>query len=300
MANYLLANAAKLEVNQMHMGIVQHIVQRSGVYALLPWKQIAGAAYQYTRRTTLPTASWVAEDGSLSSASSANTQVTATPTTLYAQSEVSGLAQAMGRSSNSVANEIQAMAESLGNEFKSKLIAGSGSSNQISGIKTLATAASRDNLDTAATDGSAITFSRLRALRDSMNLGISAYICSYRTHRSIEALLDAAGGATYGDIGNGYKRPVLMFDGIPVLPDDAVVTNETQGATTTCARVHAVYFDEVNGLTGLYAGEYPLGFNFENLGKMEGKDNTILRLLWYVQLINHSIYAVGSIKGVTN
>lgn len=295
----LLAEASKNEVNDLHRGIATNVVQRSALYNLIPFKQTGGDLYQYVRENALPTAAWAAENGDLNSSEPTYSKLTETLKTLYWQGDVSGIAMAKGRASNPAGELVFRGSKALGNQYKSDIIAATGASNSIKGIKQLATDASRDDIGSASTDGDAISFTLLRTLRDNMKLGMSAYVVSYRTYRSIEALMDAAGGARYTDFGGGYG-PVLMFDGYPVIPDDAVVINETQGSTTTCTRVHAVLFDEVEGLAGIYSDAYPLGFNVQNLGALEGKDNFRYRVTWYTSLVPHSQYAIGSLKGITN
>jgi hypothetical protein len=76
--------------------------------------------------------------------------------------------------------------------------------------------------------------------------------------------------------------------------------DETQGtATGTTCSVYALRVNELDGLHGLYGGGNA-GLVVENIGTVQNKDATRLRVKWYTGLALKSTRSIARLKGVTN
>ncbi|MDQ9124746.1 phage major capsid protein, partial [Acinetobacter baumannii] len=71
------------------------------------------------------------------------------------------------------------------------------------------------------------------------------------------------------------------------------------GTNTKTCSIYAIRANEVDGLHGIYGGG-PAGIVVENIGTVQNKDATRIRLKWYVGLVLKSTKSLARLKGVTN
>jgi hypothetical protein len=96
-----------------------------------------------------------------------------------------------------------------------------------------------------------------------------------------------------------FGRPMLTHNGIPIIMNEFLAGNETQGSNANTCSVFALRLNEADGLHGLYGGDNA-GIVVENIGTVQNKDAWRIRLKWYVSLALKSTKSVARIRGVTN
>lgn len=98
-----------------------------------------------------------------------------------------------------------------------------------------------------------------------------------------------------------FNRPVLTYNGIPVLRNEYIPTNITKGTSNNCTEIYAVRLG-INNVCGVYlegmgrAG----GVAIENIGKLPDVAATRFRLSWAVSIKVQNKWDVARISGITN
>jgi len=153
----------------------------------------------------------------------------------------------------------------------------------------------------AGTNGAALSWSLLDQLKDAITIGQpDFFLFPKRTIRAYKALLRAAGGVDSAMLQlPNFGRPVLTFDGIPVLANDFIPVNLAQGSSgNVCTEIYAGKVGE-DGLQGLYGGPNA-GIRVSNVGEVQDKDATRTRVKWYCGLRLKSQLALAKVTGITN
>jgi hypothetical protein len=88
----------------------------------------------------------------------------------------------------------------------------------------------------------------------------------------------------------------MFYDGIPVEVSDFQPDNEpaNNGAGNTFSSIYAVTFSEADGLVGLTNG----GVEVIDVGQLESKDGSRVRIRWYVGLALLRDSAIARMNGV--
>lgn len=151
-------------------------------------------------------------------------------------------------------------------------------------------------------NGADLSFEKLDELLDAVKVGNSkVLIMPSRTIRAYKALLRNAGGIEPAMIMMPqFGKPMLTYNGVPILKNDYIPTDETQGSTSgTCTHAYAAHLDEEEGVTGL-AGGPNAGFAVESVGTVQNKDADRIRVKQYGGLAVHSTLSVAKLVGIKN
>ena len=117
---------------------------------------------------------------------------------------------------------------------------------------------------------------------------------SKRTRRKLKSLLQAS--AHYVERGDEFGRQVMFYDGIPGEVSDFQPDNESKGTSgNVTSSIYAVQFSETDGLLGLTNG----GVEVVDVGQLESKDATRVRVRWYVGLALLRDSAIARLEGIT-
>ena len=104
--------------------------------------------------------------------------------------------------------------------------------------------------------------------------------------------------ALAGNLGN-INNPVQRDNGVPILRNDHLPGNETQGSSNVCCSIYAVRLNEIDGMHGLYGGA-SAGFRVEEIGTVQNKDAERIRVKWYCGSALKSTKSLARLKGITN
>jgi phage tail sheath protein FI len=209
------------------------------------------------------------------------------------------LATTMDDLNDQAAIQIQAKAKGLARKFRRTLAIGDSGTNakEFDGVKVLTPAG---QVITAGANGAALTFSMLDELCDAIPNGADAIMMRPGTLRAYRALVRAAGGILPDHIiDKDFGVPVLRHNGIPIIENEFLPGNETQGSSNVTCSVYAMRLNEGDGLHGIWGGP-SAGIVFENVGTVQNKDAQRYRLKWYVGTALKSTKSLAAIRGVTS
>ena len=306
MASITLAESAKLSQDLLVAGVIENVITVNPFYDILPFQSIDGNSLAYNRENALGATEWTGVGDTISAGKAAATftQVTTSLTTLVGDAEVNGLIQATrSNMTDQKAAQVASKAKSIGRAYQDKLINGAGSSNQITGLLSLATAA---QTKTGATNGSALSYDLLDETLDKVtdkDGTVDYMLMNARTIRSYYALLRALGGAGIGEVitlPSGAQVP--SYRGIPIFRNDYIPITQTRGTSSTCTSIVMGTLDDgsmSHGIAGLTASGNA-GISIEELGASETKDESITRVKFYNGLANFSEKGLAMLNGITN
>lgn len=296
----LSTTAQELSRETLERGVIEEIITRDDMFAMLPFMQVNGKAYVYDRENTLASADFLSPNDTVNESASDVTQVTSYLKILVGDVDVDKfLSTTMSDTNNQVAVQIAAKAKAVKRIFQATVASGDTATNpkQFDGIARLC---DPSQLITAGANGAAIALSMLDELRDQVILGPDAFIMRRGTWRAIKQLLRAAGG-TRADMleMENFGWPVPAFDGVPVLLNDFIPDTETTGTNNSTTSIYAARFNEADGLHGIFGGPNA-GLIVEDIGTVQNKDANRIRVKWYAGLVLKSTLSLARLQGVNS
>lgn len=296
----LKTEAEKLSNNQLEQGVIEEIIDRDGMFAMLPFTAVKGKAYVYNRENTLSEADFLDPNDTVVEGAATFTEITTKLRILAGDVDVDKfLAQTMDDTNNQVAIQIAQKAKGLSRKFRRTLAIGNNGTapKEFDGIAELVAAG---QTFAAGTNGAALTMEMLDQLKDLVKNGADAFIMRAGTWRAVRTAIRALGGAAADHIiPENFGYPIPAYDGIPVLINDFLPGDEVQGTETASCSVYAARFNEVDGLHGLYGGPNA-GIVVEEIGTVQNKDAWRYRVKWYCGLALKSTQSLARLTGVTN
>jgi hypothetical protein len=306
----LRTEAEQLSNNTLISGIIDEIIDRDDLFAVLPFMGVNSKAYVYEREKYNGTADWLDPNDTVNESSANFQEVIAKLRIIAGDVDVDKFLQAtMGDTNDQLAIQIAKKAKVVAREFHKVLATGNATANakQFDGLPQLAAQAQAyaatvggSQLVSAGTNGNALTMSMLDELCDAIPNGADVLVMRRGTIRAYRALLRATYGtdAVMQQLEN-FGRPMLTHNGIPIIMNEFLSGAETQGANTNTASVYALRMNELVGLHGLYGGGNA-GLVVENIGTVQNKDATRTRVKWYCGLALKSTRSIARLQGVTN
>lgn len=297
----LAVEAAKLSNNELEAGVIEEIIDKDEMFAMLPFMGVVGKAYVYERENTISAADFLDPNDTVNEGAATFTEVVSKLRILIGDVDVDKFLQTtMNDTNDQTAIQVALKAKALNRKFKSTLVNGdaTGSPKEFDGLAKLVTVG---QTIAAGDNGAALTLSMLDQLADTVINGADCFVMRAGTIRAYRALLRASGG-TRGEMIElpNFGLPVLAHNGIPILRNDWLPANETKGTSVgnTCS-VYAVRFNELDGVHGIYGGGNA-GVTVEDIGTVQNKDARRIRLKWYVGLALKSTRSLARLTGVTN
>lgn len=296
----LRAEAEKLSNNQLEAGVIEEIIEKDEMFALLPFMAINGKAYVYDREDTLSAADFLDPNDTVNEGAATFTEVVSKLRILIGDVDVDKFLNAtMSDTNDQMTTQVRLKAKALNRKFKQTLVSGNATASpkEFDGLVNLVTAGQTIE---AGVNGAALTLSMLDELHDAVINGPDAFVMRPGTIRAYRALVRATGGtdAAQVEIAN-FGVPVLAHNGTPILRNDYLPGNETQGTSNVTCSIYAARFNEGDGVHGLYGGN-TAGVAVEDIGTVQNKDARRIRLKWYVGLALKSTKSLARLKGVTN
>lgn len=300
----LRVEAEGLSNNQLIAGVIDEIIDRDDMFAILPFVKTEGKAYLYNREDTLGGADWLDPNDPINESAATFTEVVAKLRILAGDVDVDKfLSQTMSDTNSQMAIQIAKKAKTVGREFHRALATGDSSVNAKSfdGLAKIASTLPLTQQVSSGANGNALTLTMLDELCDAVPNGADVLVMRRGTIRAYRALLRA----TYGtdavmQMLENFGRPMLTHNGIPIIMNEFLAGNEDQGSKIgSTTSVYALRVNELDGLHGLWGGDNA-GIVVENIGTVQNKDATRIRLKWYTGLALKSTRSIARLKGVTN
>lgn len=306
----LRTESEKLSNNQLIAGVIDEIIDRDDLFSILPFAQVNGKAYVYNRENTLGGANWLDPNDVVQESAATFSEVVATLKILAGDVDIDKFLQAtQSDTNNQMAIQIAKKAKAVAREFHKVLATGNSSVNgkTFDGLSVLADQAQAaaatvggQQVISAGTNGNALTLTMLDELCDAVPNGADVIVMRRGTIRAYRALLRATYGtdAVMQQLEN-FGRPMLTHNGIPIIMNEFLAAGETMGSNANTTSVYALRMNELDGLHGLYGGQNA-GIVVENIGTVQNKDATRIRLKWYCGLALKSTRSIAALRGVTN
>lgn len=288
-----LTEGAKLSNDVVRAGVIGTIVKDSPILQRLPFIDLVGNALTYNRENAAAGAAWYAVGDTWSEGTPTFTQVQTTLKILGGDADVD---QYIAMTRNNVqdleAAVLELKAKAVRYEYEDAFIAGDGTSNKISGLKSSVIAG---QTITMAANGGALTLAKLDELVDLIRPGQpDLLLMSRRTRRQLTALVRTS-GAFMDTRQTEFGTFQEFYAGVPLGVSDFIPDTETEGTATNASSIYALRFGEgaIAGLQG------PGGLLVERVGNLETKDAVRWRIKWYTGLAVFSDLALARLKGVT-
>mgnify|MGYP001397672887 FL=1 len=299
----LRTEAEHLSNNQLVAGVIDQIIERDDLFSVLPFVGVNGKAYVYNRENTLGSADWLDPNDPVNESAATFTEVVSKLRILAGDVDIDKFLQTtMGDTNDQMAIQIAKKAKAVARAFHQTLATGNSGTNakQFDGLPTLAAAAGASQVVDAGANGNALTLSMLDQLCDAVPNGADVIVMRRGTIRAFRGLLRATYGtdAVMQQLEN-FGRPMLTHNGIPVIMNEFLDGGETKGSNANTCSVYALRMNELDGLHGLYGGP-DAGIVVENIGTVQNKDATRIRLKWYTGLALKSTRSIARLQGVTN
>lgn len=296
----LVEEAAKLSIEDRERGVIEEIIDRDELFALLPFKAVADETYSYVREGELPGGAFLDAYEALEESAPTYKSVSTKVRRFGGQIMVDEFMRTVQSSLNDqTALAIAAKAKGMGRDFRNAIVNSANATNPkaFDGLRALVTA---EQTLTAGANGAAVSFSALDELKDAVARGADCLMMRQGTWRAIRALNRAAGGNTADMMMiENFGHPVKAYDGTPVIINDFIEATETTGSSQATTSIYALRLNEVDGLHGIYSGTRA-GLELVDLGLSQTKDAHIWRLKWYAGLALKSTVSVARLKGITN
>ena len=291
-----LSESAKLSQDMLQRGVIETIVEESPMLRYMRWLQVEGNSFKYNQEATLGGASFFAVNSTWTEGTATFTQKTASLAILGGDADVDNFIQRT-RSDIQDQRAIQTAlkAKDVARKWEQTLVTGAVGTdpNSFDGIRTLVPAG-QTNFPAAA--GGSLTLALLDELIDLVKGGKpDLLLMSKRTRRKLKSLLQTS--AHYVESGTDqFGRQVMFYDGIPVEVSDFQPDNEpaNNGTGNTFSSIYAITFSESDGLVGLTNG----GLQVIDVGQLESKDGSRVRIRWYVGLALLRDSAIARMNGV--
>lgn len=297
----LRAEAEKLSQNQVVQGIIEEIITVNEMFALLPFAKVDGKAFLYKRESTLPTVVYLDPSEDVPESAATFEEVVTKLRILIGDVDVDKfMNETLSDTESQLGIQIALKVKAMARTYQGSVVNGNNTINskEFDGLRALTVAG---QTTASATNGGALTLTKLDELLDAVPNGADFLMMRSGTRRAYVAQLRAAGGNTGAMIQHpNFDVPVQAHNGVPIIINDYLPANEVLGTSgaTTCS-VYAVRANELDGLHGLYGGD-SVGIRVESIGTVQNKDATRTRVKWYCGLALKSTKSVARLSGVTN
>lgn len=295
----LKAEAEKLSNDSLERGVIEEVIERDDLFALLPFMNVNGKAYTYNREDSIAEGAFLGVNEDVPESASTFTEHTAVLKILAGDVDIDKfLIATMGDHNDQVAVQLAQKAKGLGRQFRRTLFTGDSVANpkEFSGLAKLV---DPDQEITVNPNGAALSLSQLDELKDAIPNGPDAFLMRKGTYRAYKSLLRATGGIEPGMVMIKDFGHVPAHDGVPILVSDYIPGDVAQGSASDTCSIWAGRFNEADGLHGIVGGGMG-GFNVEYIGTVQNRDAVRYRMKWYVSLVLKSTKSLARLKGITN
>uniref|UniRef100_A0A6M3J4U9 Putative capsid protein n=1 Tax=viral metagenome TaxID=1070528 RepID=A0A6M3J4U9_9ZZZZ len=306
-----LVQAAKLTTDVLLKGVIETIITESQLLKHLPFIDIVGNGLTYNQENTLPSANFYDVGDTWTESTPTFTQQTATLKILGGDADVDEfLRQTRSNLQNLKAIVTDLKSKAIARKFEQYAIYGNTSSDAkaFNGLHALVSTAQVSSVDSyqvhASTSGTGAAGS-IRKLKQLLRMvkpnGPQFLLMSRVTRDDLSTYAET----NYAPIKweTEFGIPIMRFGGVPVICTDWMTATETNSSSTerfsaetggANTSIFAARFGE-----GELAGCQNGGINVKDLGDLETKDATRVRIKWYVSMALFRTCALARYDGIT-
>lgn len=298
----LKAEAEKLSRTELLRGVIEEVIDREDLFAILPFVKTEGKAYMYNREDGVVEAEFLDPNDVVPEGAAKFIEVVTKVRILAHDVDVDKfLSGTMGDTNDQVAIQLAAKAKGLARKYRKTLVLGNNTVNpkEFDGLEVLVAATGALQNIVVGANGAALTLGQLDELLDAVPHGADILLMRPGTIRAFRALVRQAGGNTAVDLMiEDFGRPMLTHNGVPILENEFIPV-KAQGTEDETCSIYALRLNETDGLHGLYAGPNA-GMVVEAIGTVQNKDAFRWRVKWYAGLALKSTRSVARLVGITN
>jgi hypothetical protein len=295
-----LAQAQAASTNMLQRGVIQVFIDESPVLDRLPFMEIEGNAYQYSKESALPGIAFRAVNAAYTESTGAIVNATVGLKIFGGDADVDRfIARTMGNLNDQRALQTRLKAKAAAIFFTQNFFEGNSGTNPdaFDGLSTMLTGA---QVITAGTNGATLTLDMVDDLIAAVVGGPDVLYMNAWLIRKINRLLRAAG--VQPEEIEVARRIVGRYAGIPMvavgLATDGTTEilgfDETTGTSNFTASIYAVKFGEQEFVSGLTNG----GIDVYDLGELETKPVFRTRIEAYMAIANFNGKAAARLKGI--
>lgn len=295
----LVTEAAKLSDRTLERGVIEEIIDREALFALLPFVKSAGKTYDYVREATLSEGTFLDPYEAVPEGAATFSEVSTKLKIMAGDVDLDKFLISTQSDVNSqLAIQLASKAKGMVRKFKRTLAIGDAGANpkEFDGIKTLTPVG---QTLAAGANGAALTLDMLDQLKDMVKNGSDVLMMRQGTWRAVRALIRAFGGNTGDMVTIKDFGASIAYDGIPVIINDFLPGDEVQGGSSATCSIYAMRLNETDGMHGLYGGD-SAGVVVEDIGTIQNKDAVRWRMKWYCGSALKSTNSLARLKGITN
>jgi|SRR5210317_184965 len=297
----LKVEAEKLSNNDLQRGVIEEIVTLDDTFALLPFARTNGKAYVYNRENTISEGTFLDPNATVTEGAATFTEVTTNLRILAGDVDVDKfLNETMSDTNDQLATQIALKAKALGRKWQATFINGDNgtTAQEFDGLVSLVEAG--QTIASTGANGDALTLTKLDELADKIPYGPDAFIMNSAMIRQYRNLLRTVGGGTDANMLQlkNFDRPILTHNGIPILKNDFILSDEAKGTMSTGSSIYAVRMNEDDGVHGIFGGD-SAGIRIENIGTVQNKDAWRIRVKWYSAIVMKSTLSLARASELT-
>lgn len=296
----LTTEAEKLSQEDMERGVIEEIIDKDELFALVPFMHVDDKTYTYVREGNLPSVAFMDPYDDFEESAATFTEVSTKLKILGGDILLDKFTTAtQSKLNDQIGIQLQKKAKAINRTFRNTLVNGDSAVNAKSfdGIKKLTPAG---QTLVAGANGAAISPAMLDELKDAVKYGADCLMMRQGTWRALREIMRQFGGNT-GDMIMlpNFGHPVRAYDGTPVIINDFMTADEVQGSATATASVYALRLNEADGFHGIYGGP-TAGVQIEDIGTHKTKDANQWRVKWYAGTALKATHSVARLKGILN
>jgi hypothetical protein len=296
----LQTEAEKLSQEVLERGVIEEIITRDDLFALMPFMPVANRAYSYVRENTITEAVFLDPYEVVPEGGATFTEVVTRLRAMGGDVDMDKFILATESNVNDqLTLQIAARAKGLGRAFRNALVNGDSAVNAKSfdGLRKLTPSAQTLFMGT---NGGALTLGAIDELKDAVTNGADMLMMRKGTWRAVRALLRAQGGNSAETIMvENFGRPIPAIDGMPVIVNDYMLGDEVRGSANNTCSIYALRLNEADGFHGITAPNMA-GVVLEDIGTVQNKDAVRYRVKWYVGTALKATHSIARLAGVTN
>lgn len=297
-----LSEGAKYTVNMVRKGVLTEIIRDDPIMQKLSFIEVVGNAYQYLRENTLPNAAFYDPNEVWAESTGDTTQVTATIRILGGDADADNFIQATRADKTDIkADTIMRKAKAVKYTFLDTFWNGKNSVNpkQFDGLHVLvpSTKVTHEGATTVPGQWNA---SNMDIMLDMIQDGSADIIVVPKKLRRLAAQYLRAKGNLFVTDRNEYLKYMTVWNEVPIVFSDFLTITESissgaWSASTGGASGTAFAFRfGTDDVVGLQNG----GLTTKNIGDLESKDATRVRIKWYVGLALLRTVGIAAIDGI--
>jgi hypothetical protein len=298
-----LVEAAKASTNMLQRGVIETFIDESPVLSRIPFMDIEGNAYQYSREASLPGVAFRAVNAGYTESTGTINNYTEGLKIYGGEADVDRfIERTMSNLQSQRALQLRLKTKAQAVKFTETFFEGDSGAvpESFDGLRTRLTGA---QVILAGAGGATLTLAMIDDLIDAVP-GIQVIYINDRLIRKVNDLVRATGQTT-PEPRTEFGRRVYQYAGIDMVNPGLGLDGTTRvlgfdedpgDGTSDTASIYGVRFGAQEFVSGLQNG----GVIVDDLGLLETKPSYRHRIEWYVGLAVFSGKAAARLRGVTN